>query len=112
MAVESLESVDTFHSLVKGDQPILVMFTAPSDPASTASVPVFKELSDVPEHSGVLFMLADVEAHPGLAAAVQLATVPCFQLYRQSRMVSSVHGDDRSELDALVKWAVESVVVR
>ncbi|MFJ8973810.1 thioredoxin family protein [Streptomyces anulatus] len=112
MAVESLESVDTFHSLVKGERPLLVMFTVSSDPATKASVPVFKELSDVPEHSGVRFMLADVEEHPLLGAAAQPAMVPCFQLYQRSAMVSVVNGDDRSELDALVKWAVESVVVR
>ena len=76
---------DTFEETVSGEGIVLVDAWADWCGPCKRFAPVFEKASE--EHSDVTFAKLDTEANQGLAAALQIQSIPTLMVFRDSIMV-------------------------
>ena len=93
---------DTFEETVSGEGILLVDAWADWCGPCKRFAPVFEKASE--EHSDVTFAKLDTEANQGLAAALQIQSIPTLMVFRDSIMVFREAGAlPPAALDDLIK---------
>lgn len=93
---------DTFEETVSGERIVLVDAWADWCGPCKRFAPVFEKASE--EHSDVTFAKLDTEANQGLAAALQIQSIPTLMVFRDSIMVFREAGAlPPAALDDLIK---------
>ena len=93
---------DTFEETVSGEGIVLVDAWADWCGPCKRFAPVFEKASE--EHSDVTFAKLDTEANQGLAAALQIPSIPTLMVFRDSIMVFREAGAlPPAALDDLIK---------
>lgn len=93
---------DTFEETVSGEGIVLVDAWADWCGPCKRFAPVFEKASE--EHSDVTFAKLDTEANQGLAAALQIQSIPTLMVFRDSIMVFREAGAlPPAALDDLIK---------
>ena len=93
---------DTFEETVSGEGIVLVDAWADWCGPCKRFAPVFEKESE--EHSDVTFAKLDTEANQGLAAALQIRSIPTLMVFRDSIMVFREAGAlPPAALDDLIK---------
>ena len=71
-----------FDEVVSGDKPVLVDFYADWCGPCRAMSPVVDTFSE--ENPDIIVGKVDIEAHPGLAAKMNVSSIPVFMLFKGS----------------------------
>jgi thioredoxin 1 len=102
-SVKHVESEGEWKSLLKEASSLkcslFVEFTAPFCKPCKKIAPIFSTLAT--ETSG-MFALVDVEELQDLAVELGVGALPAFHVYKNSKFVESMMGDDESRLRAFV----------
>ena len=102
MATQTLTEAN-FDKVVTGNDVVFVCFCDPSSDVCRRFAPTFEASSN--EHPDVVYGTVDVQAEPGLAAAVNISRSPTIMAYRKGVLVYS-------QPDGLSQEALEGVVTQ
>ncbi|KAL6490896.1 hypothetical protein MHYP_G00012410 [Metynnis hypsauchen] len=96
-----IEDKDGFEKALRdaGDKLVVVDFTATWCGPCKMIGPFFKELSERPENSNVVFLKVDVDDAADVAAHCEIKSMPTFHFYRNGKKVDEFSGANREKLE-------------
>eukprot|EP01067_Filipodium_phascolosomae_P006790 Filipodium_phascolosomae@DN5131_c0_g1_i1.p2 len=97
--VTEISSVDDFSSLMKGEKPVLVQYSASWCGPCGMIKPHVLQLSE--KYSQVEFVRVDVDTMNELA--VDISSVPTFRLFKNSKVVAQSTGANPDSIESLIR---------
>ncbi|KAL0970173.1 hypothetical protein UPYG_G00238350 [Umbra pygmaea] len=96
-----IEDLDGFHKALKdaGDKLVVVDFTATWCGPCKNIAPFFKELSEKPENTNVVFLKVDVDDAADVAQKCGVKCMPTFMFYKKGEKVHDFSGANKDTLE-------------
>uniref|UniRef100_A0A4W5K1J0 Thioredoxin n=1 Tax=Hucho hucho TaxID=62062 RepID=A0A4W5K1J0_9TELE len=100
-----IEDKDSFLNALKeaGDKLVVVDFTATWCGPCKNIAPFFKELSENPENSNVVFLKVDVDEAADVSQYCEIKCMPTFHFYKNGKKVDDFSGANQATLEEKVK---------
>merc|ERR1712113_410159 len=97
--VKQVESADEFKTIVGGDKPVIIDFTATWCGPCKMIAPFFAELAD--KFTTIEFIKVDVDDLDDVAAECGISAMPTFQVWKGGAKVEEMVGASKDKLSAL-----------
>ncbi|XP_015456924.3 thioredoxin [Astyanax mexicanus] len=100
MPVITIEDKDSFDKALRdaGSKLVVVDFTATWCGPCKMIAPYYKELSDNPQNSNVVFLKVDVDDAQDVAAHCEIKCMPTFHFYKNGKKIDEFSGGNRDKL--------------
>ncbi|KAG9274451.1 thioredoxin-like [Astyanax mexicanus] len=99
-SISSLSDQDSFDKALRdaGSKLVVVDFTATWCGPCKMIAPYYKELSDNPQNSNVVFLKVDVDDAQDVAAHCEIKCMPTFHFYKNGKKIDEFSGGNRDKL--------------
>mmetsp|Transcript_11469 Transcript_11469/g.41988 ORF Transcript_11469/g.41988 Transcript_11469/m.41988 type:complete len:104 (-) Transcript_11469:909-1220(-) len=99
--VKQMGSTEEFNTIIKGDKPVIVDFTASWCGPCKMIAPFFAQLAET--YPTIEFIKVDVDELDDVAAQCGISAMPTFQVFKGGEKVDEMVGASKEKLEELAK---------